>query len=37
VNNRNVKDITFSSEMLVSQIKDKIKMKCYVLLLQIFV
>ena len=37
MNNRNVKDITLFSEMFVSQIKDKIKMECYVLLLQIFV
>jgi hypothetical protein len=29
--------MTFFSEMPVSQIKDKIKMKFYVLLLQIFV
>ena len=37
MNNRNVKDVAFFSEIFVSQIKDEIKMKYYILLLQIFV
>ena len=37
MNNKNVKDITFFSEMFLSQTKDKIKMKCCVVLLEIFV